>query len=128
MILVTTKTGSGGKGQQNKFEGSITQSYFAIKAVVPEFQNKWANGFDGAYGEFYSNWGPLMNGTPQRFNHPYYEWRNTFPQFPEFQTSASTVLPGQTIPGYIPTPAKDNVSAFFQTGSSSTTSLTLGAK
>ncbi|MBI1768440.1 MAG: SusC/RagA family TonB-linked outer membrane protein [Bacteroidetes bacterium] len=127
VILVTTKTGSS-KGQQNKFEGSITQSYFATQAVVPEFQNKWANGFDGAYGEFYSNWGPLFDGTPQRFNHPYYEWRNLFPDHPEFQTSATTVLPGQTIPGYIPVAAPNNVKDFFQTGSSSTTSLTLGAK
>jgi TonB-linked SusC/RagA family outer membrane protein len=127
VILVTTKTGST-KGQQNKVEGSVTQSYFAVEAVLPEFQNKWANGFDGAYGEFYSNWGPLFNGTPQRFNHPYYEWRNLFPDHPEFQTSATTVLPGQTIPGYIPTAAPNNVKDFFRTGSSSTTSLTLGAK
>ena len=127
VILVTTKTASS-KGQQNKFEGSITQSYFAVEAIIPEFQNKWANGFDGAYGEFYSNWGPLMNGVPQRFNHPYFEHRNTFPQFPEFQTSASTLLPGETIPGYIPLPAPNNVKDFFQTGSSSTTSLTLNSK
>lgn len=127
VILVTTKTGSS-KGQQNKFEGSITQSYFAVKAFIPEFQNKWANGFDGAYGEFYSNWGSLFDGKPQGFDHPYYEWRNVFPQFPEFQTSASTVLPGQTLPGYIPTAAPNNVKDFFQTGSSSTTSLNLGAK
>src|SRR5260221_9403935 len=127
VILVTTKTGST-KGMQNKFEGSVTQSYFAVQAFVPEFQNKWANGFDGAYGEFYSNWGSLMNGTPQRFRHPYYEWANLFPDHPEFATSASTVLPGQTIPGYIPTPAPNNVKDFFQTGSSSTTSLTLGTK
>ena len=127
VILVTTKTASS-KGQQNKFEGSITQSYFAVEAIIPEFQNKWANGFDGAYGEFYSNWGPLMNGVPQRFNHPYYEHRNTFPQFPEFKTSASTLLPGETIPGYIPLPAPNNVKDFFQTGSSSTTSLTLNSK
>ena len=127
VILVTTKTASS-KGQQNKFEGSITQSYFAVEAIIPEFQNKWANGFDGAYGEFYSNWGPLMNGVPQRFNHPYYEHRNTFPKFPEFKTSASTLLPGETIPGYIPLPAPNNVKDFFQTGSSSTTSLTLNSK
>jgi TonB-linked SusC/RagA family outer membrane protein len=127
VILVTTKTAST-KGQQNKFEGSITQSYFQVKAFIPEFQNKWANGFDGAYGEFYSNWGPLFNGVPQQFDHPYYEWRNIFPQYPDFQISASTLLPGQTIKGYIPTAAPNNVKDFFQTGSSSTTSLTLGAK
>lgn len=127
VILVTTKTGSA-RGQKNKFEGSITQSYFAIQAVLPEFQNKWANGFDGAYGEFYSNWGTLFNGKPTQFNHPYYEWRDLFPQFPEFQVSASTPVAGQTSTGYVPQPHPNNVKDFFQTGSSATTSLTLSAK
>ena len=129
VILVTTKTGSA-KGQKNKFEGSISQSYFAVEAVVPEFQNKWANGFDGAYGEFYSNWGTLFNNKGTNFRHPYYEWRNLFPQFPEFQISASTPAtgPGQSGNGYVPKAYPNNVKDFFQTGSSSTTSLTLGAR
>ena len=127
VILVTTKTGST-KGMQNKFEGSVTQSYFAVQAVVPEFQNKWANGFDGAYGEFYSNWGTLFDGKPTQFKHPYQEWANLFPDHPEFAVTASTIQPGQTIPGYIPVAAPNNVKDFFQTGSSSTTSLNLGAK
>jgi TonB-linked SusC/RagA family outer membrane protein len=127
VILVTTKTGSA-KGMQNKFEGSIAQSYFAVQAVIPEYQNKWANGFDGAYGEFYSNWGSLFDGKPQGQAHPYHEWANTFPDHPEFAIAANTILPGQTLPGYIPTAAPNNVKDFFQTGSSSTTSLNLGAK
>jgi len=80
VILVTTKTGST-KGV-SKFDGSFTESYYVNKAVIPEFQNKWANGFDGAYGEFFSNWGPLINGVPQQADHPYYPYRNIFPQFP----------------------------------------------
>ena len=45
VILVSTKTG--GKGsKQNKFQGSIGQSYFVSEAVLPEYQNKWGNGFD----------------------------------------------------------------------------------
>ena len=91
VILVTTKTGST-KGTGNKFQGSITQSYFAVQAFIPEYQNKWANGFDGAYGEFFSNWGSLFNGVPQPNNHPYYEWRNVFPEHPEFAVSASTEI------------------------------------
>ena len=35
VILVTTKTGSN-KGSGNKFQGSITQSYFAVQAILPE--------------------------------------------------------------------------------------------
>lgn len=127
VIIVTTKTGSS-KNMQNKFEGSFNQSYFAIEAVLPEYQNKWANGFDGAYGEFFSNWGSLMNGTPTGVNHPYYEWRNVFPNFPEFATSATTVEPGQTLPGYVPKAAPNNVKDYFKTGGSSTTSIQLAGK
>lgn len=127
VILVTTKTGST-KGKSAKLEGAISQSYFVTEAIIPEFQNKWANGFDGAYGEFFSNWGSLMNGTPTGVRHPYYEWRNNFPEYPEFATSATTVSPGQTLAGYVPTPAKDNVSTMFQKGSSKTTSLQLGSR
>ncbi len=121
VILITTKTGSG-KGQKNKLDGSVSQSYYVVEAFVPEYQNKWANGFDGAYGEFFSNWGALMNGVPTGVRHPYYEHRNLFPQFPEFQQDAVTNG------GYIPTPAPNNVKDFFQKGNSKTTSLSLGSR
>lgn len=127
VILVTTKTGSTKGGSGNKFQGSIAQSYFTVQAIIPEYQNKWGNGFDGTYGEFFSNWGSLFNGKPTRTRHPYYEWRNVFPEFPEFAISATTVLPGQTIPGYIPVAQPNNVKDFFRNGSSSTTSLNLGS-
>lgn len=124
VILVQTKTGAT-KGAQNRFSGSVTQSYFTVQAILPEYQNKWANGFDGAYGEFFSNWGSLFDGKPTQFRHPYFEWANTFPEHPEFSVSASTVQPGQTLPGYIPTAAPNNVKDFFRNGSSATTSLSL---
>lgn len=120
VILVTTKTGAK-KGAENKFSGSVSQSYFVVEAVVPEFQNKWANGFDGAYGEFFSNWGALFNGQPTGVRHPYFEHANTFPQFPEFAQS------GTDAGGYIPVAAPNNVSDFFQKGASSTSSLSLGS-
>jgi TonB-linked SusC/RagA family outer membrane protein len=119
VILVTTKTGS--RANLNKFQGSVSQSYFAVDAIVPEFQNKWANGFDGAYGEFFSNWGSLFDGQPTGVRHPYFEHANKFPEFPEFQTSATTNG------GYVPVAAPNNVKDFFQRGSSATTSLSLGA-
>ncbi|MFM9840604.1 MAG: SusC/RagA family TonB-linked outer membrane protein [Cyclobacteriaceae bacterium] len=127
VILITTKTGSNGKNQA-KFEGSLSQNYSISQAVVPEYQNKWANGFDGAYGEFFSNWGSLINGTPTRTRHPYFEWSGLFPDRPEFATAAGTVLPGQTIPGYVPEAYPNNVSNFFKTGTSSNTSLALAGK
>ena len=127
VILVTTKTGAT-KGKNQKLQGSVAQSYYQVEAFIPEYQNKWANGFDGAYGEFFSNWGALMNGTPTGVRHPYYEWRNLFPEFPEFQTAGTTVEPGQTLPGYTPIPAPNNVKDFFKKGSSATTSLSLSSR
>ncbi|MEO7990871.1 MAG: SusC/RagA family TonB-linked outer membrane protein [Chryseolinea sp.] len=117
VIIVTTKTGST-KGQQNKFEGSVSQSYFTVEAILPEYQNKWANGYDGAYGKFFSNWGSLFDGQPKTNAHPYYDYRALFPDRPEFDQAS----------GYVPVAAPNNIKDFFQKGSSSTTSLTLGAK
>jgi TonB-linked SusC/RagA family outer membrane protein len=123
VILVTTKTGASNKNAR-KFEASVSQSLISIEAILPEFQNKWGNGFDGDYGEFFSNWGSVFNGkTPIQSGgatprHPYYEWRNVFPDITEFNQET----------GYIPKAQPNNVKDFFQTGSSSTTSLSLGAK
>ncbi len=121
VILVTTKTGAKGKGR-NKFSGSIGQSYFVSEAILPEFQNKWANGFDGAYGEFFSNWGSLFDGNPTGVRHPYWEHRALFPENPEF-----AITGGSTDAGYIPVAQPNNVKDIFQKGSSATTSLSLGA-
>jgi TonB-dependent SusC/RagA subfamily outer membrane receptor len=120
VILVTTKTGAKGQ-KQNKFQGSVSQSYFITEAVVPEYQNKWANGFDGAYGEFFSNWGSLFNGEPSGVSHPYYEHRSLFPDRPEFAQS------GTDNGGYIPVASPNNVKNFFRKGASSTTSINFGA-
>lgn len=120
VILVTTKTGSG-KGQ-NGFEGSAAQSYFVVEAILPEYQNKWGNGFDGAYGEYFSNWGSLFNGKPTGAPHPYREWAGLFPNHPEFAQD------GSVNGGYVPVAAPNNVKDFFRKGASSTTSLNLSAK
>jgi TonB-linked SusC/RagA family outer membrane protein len=121
VILVTTKTGAKGTGK-NRFTGSIGQSYFVNEAVLPEFQNKWANGFDGAYGEFFSNWGSLFDGQPTGVRHPYWEHRALFPEYPEF-----AITGGSTDAGYIPVAVPNNVKDIFRKGSSATTSLSLGA-
>jgi TonB-linked SusC/RagA family outer membrane protein len=118
VILVTTKTGA--KGKKQKFDASVSQSYFITEAVVPEYQNKWANGFDGAYGEFFSNWGSLFNGEPSGVRHPYFEHRNLFPDHPEFAQDASDDG------GYVPVAFPNNVKDFFRKGSSSTTSVNFG--
>lgn len=115
VILVTTKTGS---SNRKGFTASVSQSLFAIEAFVPEYQNKWANGFDGDYGEFFSNWGALFTGStpPNNPRHPYYEHRALFPEFPEFQAAS----------GYVPEAQENNIKDFFQRGTSSTTSFNAG--
>ncbi|MDI9356034.1 MAG: SusC/RagA family TonB-linked outer membrane protein [Chitinophagaceae bacterium] len=119
VILITTKTGGPSAKNAPRFEGSVSQSYYVNEAILPQFQNKWANGFDGTYGEFFSNWGSLFDGKPKPTDrHPYYEWRNVFPERPEFAQAT----------GYIPTAAPDNVNDFFQQGYSATTSLSLSAR
>ncbi|MEQ8304640.1 MAG: SusC/RagA family TonB-linked outer membrane protein [Cyclobacteriaceae bacterium] len=124
VILVTTKTGASGK-QSRGFEASVSQSLFAVEAIVPELQNKWGNGFDGDYGEFFSNWGWVFDGNvpPNTPRHPYWEHRNTFPEFPEFQITG-----GSVDSGYTPTAQPNNVNDFFKKGTSANTSLNVGAR
>jgi TonB-linked SusC/RagA family outer membrane protein len=117
VILVSTKTGSSSK-QVKKFEASVSQSHFVIEAILPQYQNKWADGFDGDYGEFFSNWGSLFSNNVAVGKHPYYESRNLFPDHPEFADAT----------GYVPKAYPNNVKDFFKKGSSSNTSLNLGMR
>lgn len=58
VILITTKAGALRKGSK-KTEITVAQSIFANQiASLPDYQNKFGNGFDQAYGNFFSNWGP----------------------------------------------------------------------
>ncbi|HRG67116.1 MAG TPA: TonB-dependent receptor plug domain-containing protein, partial [Saprospiraceae bacterium] len=113
VILITTKTGGGGSGAK-KYNASFSQSYGQIKAHIPEYQNKWANGFDGDYGEFFSNWGVLFSDNFEAPLHPYSEVRAVFPDLEIIQGKYKVVN----------TP--NNVKDFFQTGQAYTTSFTAG--
>jgi TonB-linked SusC/RagA family outer membrane protein len=122
VILVTTKTGANGKSSKQLLTASVSQSYNVINAVVPEFQNKWGNGFDGDYGEFFSNWGTPFtvsdkNGVARR--HPYYEHRLLLVDHPLAKEFADAT-------GYVPKAQPNNVSDFFQQGTSATTSVNVG--
>ncbi|MFN0215015.1 MAG: TonB-dependent receptor plug domain-containing protein, partial [Saprospiraceae bacterium] len=123
VILVSTKTGTGSK---KRYNASVSQSFHVIDAFVPEYQNKWGNGFDGDYGEFFSNWGYVFDGNrpPNNPRHPYWEHRLLFPDIPEF-TSAAGADPGTAGP-YIPRAYPNNVKDFFQTGNTLTTSVNAG--
>jgi TonB-linked SusC/RagA family outer membrane protein len=118
VILITTKTGSGGNKNKGVY-ASVSQSYNQVEAFIPEFQNKWGNGFDAVYGEFFSNWGSLFENPSLPYSatnaHPYREWSSTFPDNADI-----------AVKQYIPQAAPNNVKDFFQKGTSLTTSVNAG--
>lgn len=58
VILITTKAGSTTTGPK-KTEITVSQSYFSNEiASTPDYQDDYGNGFDQAFGWFFSNWGP----------------------------------------------------------------------
>ncbi|WP_375325306.1 SusC/RagA family TonB-linked outer membrane protein [Flagellimonas sp. GZD32] len=58
VILITTKAGAATEGKK-KSEITVSQSYFVnALASLPDYQDKYGNGFDQAFGWFFSNWGP----------------------------------------------------------------------
>jgi TonB-linked SusC/RagA family outer membrane protein len=97
VIMITTKTGKlRGKGAK-KNEFTVSQGvFFNEVASLPDYTQKYGNGFDFDFGNFYSNWGPGFyqdgpggwgstttinpNGTIQ---HPY-DRGTVAPHFPEF--------------------------------------------
>ncbi len=118
VILITTKSGGKKKGPK-KTEISVSQSVFSNQiASLPDYQNTFGNGFDQAYGNFFSNWGPgfYANGLGG-YNNPNtgiapdgtiadpYSRANLNAVFPEYI--------GKRIP-YTAKP--DNVRDFFRTG------------
>ena len=90
VILITTKSGSSAGGEPQKNEITINSSYFNVEfASMPDYQSQYGNGFDQAFGWFFSNWGPsfdqdgpagwdgqnsingTLSGTPGFLRHPY---------------------------------------------------------
>lgn len=61
VILITTKAGAAGT-QAKKSEITVSQSLFFNEiASLPDYQNQYGNGFDQAFGWFFSNWGPSFD-------------------------------------------------------------------
>ncbi|WP_190810276.1 SusC/RagA family TonB-linked outer membrane protein [Flagellimonas sp. S3867] len=61
VILITTKAGAGGQGAK-KTEITVNSSLFFNEiASTPDYQNQFGNGFDQAFGWFFSNWGPSFD-------------------------------------------------------------------
>ncbi|AWX43817.1 TonB-dependent receptor SusC [Flagellimonas maritima] len=58
VILITTKNGSA-SGAVKKTEITVNSSLFFNEiASLPDYQDEFGNGFDQAFGWFFSNWGP----------------------------------------------------------------------
>ncbi|MDG1681832.1 MAG: SusC/RagA family TonB-linked outer membrane protein [Flavobacteriaceae bacterium] len=62
VIVITTKSGSIAPKGPKKTEITINQSYFVNEiASMPDYQNKYGNGFDQSFDWFFSNWGPSFD-------------------------------------------------------------------
>ena len=128
VILITTKAGSS-VGGKKKTEITVNQSYFVNEfASLPDYQDEYGNGFDQAFGWFFSNWGPSFeesglsgwgrqasidaNGT---LEHPYSTTAvaATREAFPEFQGARYDWKPYNSVENY------------FKPGSVSSTSVNI---
>jgi len=120
VILITTKAGAAGASRA-KSEISVTSSIFFNEiSTLPDYQDQYGNGFDQAYGEFFSNWGPDFNiPDPNNFGatwrgtspdgtilirHPYSVNAGVSAAFPEYQGATYEFRP------------YDGVKNFFRTG------------
>jgi TonB-linked SusC/RagA family outer membrane protein len=62
VILITTKNGSAATGGPKKSEITVSSSMFFNEiASLPDYQQQYGNGFDQAFGWFFSNWGPSFD-------------------------------------------------------------------
>ncbi|MBZ9628233.1 SusC/RagA family TonB-linked outer membrane protein [Psychroflexus sp. CAK1W] len=129
VILITTKAGSAGNVKK-KNEITVSQGLFFNEiASLPDYTERFGNGFDGSFGNFFSNWGPgfyeegfggyaspssgiAADGT---YSHPYNR-ANLANVFPEFQ---GVRLPWEAQP--------DNVKDFFRTGVVRNTSVNIAS-
>ncbi|WP_298791475.1 SusC/RagA family TonB-linked outer membrane protein [uncultured Allomuricauda sp.] len=126
VILITTKGGSSSGAGPKKTEVTVNSSIFFNEiASLPDYQNEYGNGFDQAFGWFFSNWGPSFrregaagwggqaaiddNGT---LAHPYSTSTSAIQAaFPEFQGQRYDWRP------------YDSVGRFFKTGTVANTSV-----
>ncbi len=61
VILITTKSGSSASAVK-KSEITVSSSLFFNEiASLPDYQDQYGNGFDQAFGWFFSNWGPSFD-------------------------------------------------------------------
>jgi len=120
VILITTKSGNT-KDINKKMQVNYSQSLYMTEiSDLPDYQNRYGNGFDNNYTTAFSNWGPEFGtrgtqgiGADGTVPHWYAYLANDFPQFA-----------GKTVPYQ----SHDNVKPFFSTGTVSTTSVNIGGR
>eukprot|EP01013_Petalomonas_cantuscygni_P006594 TRINITY_DN1772_c0_g2_i1.p1 TRINITY_DN1772_c0_g2~~TRINITY_DN1772_c0_g2_i1.p1 ORF type:complete len:1085 (+),score=42.26 TRINITY_DN1772_c0_g2_i1:434-3256(+) len=124
VILITTKAGAGGEGAK-KTEITVTSSMFFNEiASMPEYQDEYGNGFDQAFGWFFSNWGPSFRreglagwGNSSAFDdagtlpHPYSTSTDAIQAaFPEFQGARYEWRPYNSFENFFKTGTVTNTS------------------
>ncbi len=113
VILVSTKNGSTLTAKK-KTEITVSQSLFATKAVLPEYNESYGGGFDLSLGLlFFSNWGAKFTNPATPVTHPY-DKASLNADFPEYKG--------------VPYDYKyyNSVPRFFRTGTTSNTAVNLG--
>ena len=127
VILITTKAGSSSKSAK-KTEITVIQSVFNNEiASLPDFTNKYGNGFDQSFGNFFSNWGPGFYetglggwGDPSSNINEDGTWPHPYDRpalnevFPQYE--------GETLPWE---PADNHVKEFFRSGLATNTSVNI---
>jgi len=129
VILITTKTGSRNQGAK-KNEITVSQSYFVdTVASLPDYQNEFGNGFDQAFGWFFSNWGPSFQADGVAgFNTQAAIADDGTLEHPYSTAAAATGIP-QDFPEFAGARYEwrpyNSVERFFRTGGASTTNVAL---
>lgn len=134
VILITTKAGSAGTIAKKTEVTVSTSVFFNEIASMPDYQYEYGNGFDQAFGWFFSNWGPSFdeggpagwgsqaaideNGT---LEHPYSTASPAtgIPQaFPEFAGARYDWKPYRSVENFFRTGTVMNTSVNVRGGSS----------
>jgi TonB-linked SusC/RagA family outer membrane protein len=116
VILITTKSGANKKGIK-KSNVTISSSIFFNKiASLPDYQDQYGNGFDQAFGWFFSNWGPSFDkdGPAGWGNSPAFDDNGTLPH-PYSTANFAAAFPEFADARYAWRPY-NSVERFFRTG------------
>lgn len=136
VILITTKNGAAG-GKPKKSEITVTSSIFFNEiASLPDYTMKYGNGFDQAFGWFFSNWGPSFEkdgraGWGNSGNFPVtYDLQSDGTILHPFATAGSATGIPTAFPEYANTRYEwkpyDSVGEFFKTGTVANISINAG--